>query len=144
MLTKSMKKYLQTEDKRGYNKSAYDARVKIYAQGGIKDLKLLAEVLPEKQLGEIFNKETLAGFLEALLRCKIPAEDHQEWLRIKESEEMKAKRKRLLGLCWAILRAMGDYSFAKSVLPSDWGPWLSMDYPPEGNVRAIMRAEQIY
>lgn len=143
MLSKSMKRYLLKKDKRGYNKSSYDSRVKAYAARGIEDLRLLAEILPEEQLDEIFNKESLTSFFEALLRCDIPAKDHQEWLRVKETKDMLKKRKRLLGICWAVLQAIGDYRFAKSVLPSDWGPWLSMDYPPEGNVKAIMRAEQI-
>jgi hypothetical protein len=73
MLTKRMKKYVMSEDKTSYTKptqNVYNDRIIKYAQEGLKDLTLLAETLPEKQLEEIFNKKNLGPFFNALFKLK--------------------------------------------------------------------------
>ncbi|MGD0995243.1 MAG: hypothetical protein ABR909_06940 [Candidatus Bathyarchaeia archaeon] len=73
MLTKRMKKYVESKTKAGYDKhtqTEYDKRLLTYATLALKDLKLLAETLPEEQLKEIFNRENMTPFFQALFLLK--------------------------------------------------------------------------
>lgn len=143
ILTDPMKEYVLAKDKRGWNKSAYNSRLREYAIQGLEDLTLLAEGLPEEQLGEIFNEKTLGSFFKALLKIRIDAENHEEWKKIKETEDILRKRKRLLKICWTILTLIGDYSFTATLVPSNWKPWLTIEHPPISNLKAIVYAHQL-
>jgi hypothetical protein len=143
ILTDPMREYVLAEDKRGWNRSAYNSRIREYAIQGLDDLALLAERLPEEKLQEIFNEKTLANFFRALLKIEMPAEDHEGWQRIKETPEMLKKRDRLLRICWAVLKQMGDYQFTLRLVPSNWKPWLKKEYVPIDNLKAILYSEQI-
>jgi len=57
ILSKPMEKYLSKKEKRGFNKSLYNSRIRKYAIQGLKDLTLLADQLPEEQLNKIFNEK---------------------------------------------------------------------------------------
>ncbi|MCZ2809571.1 MAG: hypothetical protein O2V44_09480 [Candidatus Bathyarchaeota archaeon] len=143
ILTEPMKKYVLSEDKRGWNKSAYNSRIREYAVQGLRDLALLADKLPEEELAKIFNKENLFHLLESILKTKISVKNHEEWKKIKETPIMLAKRRRLLNVCNTILMLIGDYNFTAALVPSDWKPWLGSGYPPIDNLRAILYAHQI-
>ena len=71
MFTKAMKEYLKSPDRKGYNKSAYNSRLKGYSGQGIKDLTLLAENASDKDLSdtvaEIFTAENLMPLIRAIV-----------------------------------------------------------------------------
>ncbi|MDH5266219.1 MAG: hypothetical protein OEW62_00920 [Candidatus Bathyarchaeota archaeon] len=137
-LTSRMTKYVLAKDKSGWNKSAYNSRLQKYAIQGLEDLTLLAQKLPEKQLQKIFNEKTLGDLFKALLNINISAKDHEEWKEIKKNKEMLIKRRRLLRICRKILMLIGDYNFTANLVPSNWKPWLGMEYPPISNLKAIL------
>jgi hypothetical protein len=127
MLTKAMRKYVVRVDNSGYDKnkqSTYDGRVEGYVLQALKDLALLAERLPEKQLEKVFNAKTLTPFFHALFKLEIKGATHEEWLKEKESTEVKAKRDRLLKLAGASLSAIGNEKFARDLLPELLSPYV--------------------
>ena len=83
MFTKAMKEYLKSPDRKGYNKSAYNSRLKGYSERGIKDLTLLAENASDKDLSDtvakIFTAENLMPLICAIV-SKHPS--HEERLAI--------------------------------------------------------------
>jgi hypothetical protein len=138
ILTKPMRKYVLSETKQGYNISEYDRRIVEYTSKGLEDLTLLAQELPEEQQAKIFNKETLQPLFKAIFRLEIPAKDHEEYLKIKSSEEIVKKRKRLLGLCDSALNLIGDYSFVGDIVPEPMRPFMSASWPPIDNIKALL------
>ena len=138
ILTDPMRKYVLATDKRGWNRSAYNSRLQDYAIQGLKDLTLIAKQLPEEQLRKIFNEKTLGTFFKSLLKIDMSAGDHEEWKKIRKTDEMFRKRKRLLKICWMVLTLIGDHKFAANLVPSNWKPWLKMEYPPISNLKAIL------
>ena len=143
ILSDPMKKYVLAKDKRGWNKSAYNSRLREYAIQGLEDLALLANQLSEEQVHEIFNEKTLSSFFKALFNIKISAKDHEEWKKIKKTKKLLRKRKRLLKICWMLLTLIGDYNFTLNLVPSNWKPWLEMEHPPISNLKAILNAHLI-
>ena len=83
MFTKAMKGYLKSPDRKGYNKSTYNSRLKDYSGRGIEDLTLLAESASDKDLSdtvaEIFTAENLMPLIRAIV-SKHPS--HRERLAI--------------------------------------------------------------
>jgi hypothetical protein len=107
MLTKAMRKYVETEDKKGYNKSEYDARLTKYVTGAIEDLTFLAHKLPEDLQDKVFGEELLK-FFKALFSF---SPNYPE-------ELYKQRRRRLLMLSHGmILRVFGDTPTAHSLAP---------------------------
>jgi len=106
-------------NKAGYNKntqSTYDNRLEEDIVQALRDLTLLAERLPDKQLERVFNAKTLTTFFQALFKLKIEAEgNHKDWLQKKK--DLKPKRDRLLKLSGAVLKIIGDGRFAVVLLP---------------------------
>ncbi|TET26553.1 MAG: hypothetical protein E3J73_04310 [Candidatus Bathyarchaeum sp.] len=143
ILTKPMKEYVLSKDKKGWNKSAYNSRIQQYAIQGLKDLTLLANQLPEGQLAEIFNEKTLHDLFKAMLKIKTSAKNHEKWKKLKETSIILKKRKRLLKICYMILMLVGDFNFVATLVPSNWKPWLRGGYPPIDNLRAILYVHQI-
>lgn len=125
MLDKGMTKYVQKRYVQklancGYEKETqrvYDGRLRVRVKKALKDLTLLADNLPEEQLTQLFNSETLTPFFQALFKLEIGArgKDHNDWLQKKK--ELKPKRDRLLKLSGAVLRKIGDGKFAVTLLP---------------------------
>jgi hypothetical protein len=111
MLTKAMRKYVETEDKKGYNKSEYDTRLTKYATGAIEDLTFLAHKLPEDLQDELFG-EKLLKFFEALFSFS------PDYFEDKNKEVLEQRRRRLLMLSHGmILRVFGDMTTAHILAP---------------------------
>lgn len=140
MLTKAMRKFVTSKDKSGYNKSqqsTYNSRVEEYIVQALRDLSLLTETLPEKQLETTFNARTLTPFFQALFKLEIKTDggDHKDWLQKKE--EMKMKRDRLLKIAGAALRTIGDVRFARALLDQLLVPYLQ-GFPYSRNFEFII------
>jgi len=144
MLDKGMtkyvqKKYVQKLTNCGYEKETqrvYDGRLQIRIKKALKDLTLLADNLPEEQLTQLFNSETLTPFFKSLFKLKIEAEgNHEDWLQKKK--ELKPKRDRLLKLSGAVLRIIGDGKFGVTLLPESLRFELDKKNPSVKNLRAV-------
>lgn len=138
MLTKAMRKYVTSKDKSGYAKnkqSTYNSRVEADIVQALRDLTLLAEELPEKQLEKIFSAEALKPFFKALFLLEIKAKDHKDWLQKKK--ELKPKRDRLLKLSGVVLRIVGDGRFAVVILPESLRFELDQVNSSVENLRAV-------
>jgi hypothetical protein len=138
MLGKSMRKYVMGEKK--YDKNTqyqYNKRIREYVILALKDLALLAERLPEEQLQEIFNEKTLGSFFKALIKIEIPAKDHEEYLKKRETDPMRQKRQRLQQICWMILGLVGNTTFVRNLVPENWKPWILGAHPPIDNIKAV-------
>jgi len=112
LLSKRMLKYLLSDSKAGYSQKAqstYNWRLVKYAQEGLKDLKLLAEKLPEKQQAEIFNEKCLLPFVEAVLTF--------EGEREIENGEIEKRKERLLSLLYGLLMTVGSLENAEVLAP---------------------------
>jgi len=141
ILTKRMRKYVLNETKTGYDeetKAKYKMRLTQYALRGLEDLTLLLERLPEDLRAKIFTEETLRPFFEKLFHLKIPAKDHQEYLKVKGSKEMIEKRKRLLRIAVSALNTIGNMNFAYGIVPEPMKPFMSgAGWPPLNNIKAL-------
>jgi hypothetical protein len=120
ILTKPMKKYLLSDDKKGYTaetRSSYNRRMVDYAISGISDLLLLAERLPEGMQAEVFNEETLAPLMRNLFRLIV--KEHAEVVEFPEinREELEKRRARVLALCYTVLDEIGDSFNARNLAP---------------------------
>ena len=112
MLTKSMKQYVLTQEKKGYNKetqNVYNSRLKSYAIDAIKDLALLAEKLPEDELKDIFNEKTMKPLIRNVFRGKIK-ENY-------EQEELEQRVQRILKLSYDTLSTIGFRDNAWNLAP---------------------------
>lgn len=141
MLSKRMRKYVESEDKAGYSKevqAVYNNRLYISTVRTLKDLAILAEKLPEKQQQKIFNTRTLAPFFESLFQLEIRAKDSEDYVQVKENKEMKEKRQRLLALSATALGIIGEWKFARALLPEPLKPYLTASFPPIENFKAIL------
>ena len=71
MLTKPMRKYLSSENRRGFNKSAYNSRLRDYSTRALRDLTLVAKKASDEDLsdsiGEIFTAENLTPLIRAIV-----------------------------------------------------------------------------
>ena len=133
ILTKPMKKYLLSNNKRGYSKDrqrAYDNRIIDYAVRGLEDLLLLAEKLPEEEQAKVFNQEMLTPLMRNLFRLIVKA--HTEVADIPEvnREELGKRRMRVLTLCHVALSEIGDFFNARNLAP-DVTTILMQAGPPE-------------
>ena len=133
ILTKPMKKYLLSSNKRGYSKdrqSAYNNRMNDYAVRGLEDLVLLAENLPEEEQAKIFNQETLTPLMRNLFRLIL--KEHTEVADTPEinREELEKRRTRVLTLCHTALDEIGDLFNARNLAP-DVMNILTQAGPPE-------------
>ncbi len=109
MLTKPMRKYVESKTKVGYDKhmqDVYDDRLRKYATDALKDLKLLAEKLPEEQLEKIFNVENTQPFIGALLALK--------------SDNEAKRRERIIELWDAIFKSISPEYGLKLVSRDVW------------------------
>jgi hypothetical protein len=77
-------------------------RIRKKAQKTIQDLTYLSQNLPERQLNQIFNDETLIPFCKAIFH--------------REEADKKRIRKIILGL---IAEVLGDEDFALRLIPED-------------------------
>jgi hypothetical protein len=124
MLTKAMRKYVESNNKTGYDKhkqEVYDDRLVMYANQALKDFKLLAEKLPEEKLAQIFNVEKMKPFFDTLFYSKSSrlysqqeVKEYQTW---QNSEEAESRRKRLVKLSQAVLNTVGRGDFVIELLP---------------------------
>lgn len=112
ILSNAMKKYVLNATKQGYTReirSVYDRRIMDYAKKGLKDLTLLAENLPENQVAEVFNKESLGRLIKAVFHLRIRLNLNKE--------ELKARRERILKLCYLALTEIGHLQNAWALAP---------------------------
>jgi hypothetical protein len=119
-ISKPMRKYILSKDKAGYNKDKkrnYNNRIRDYSWQAIRDLAFIAKNLPEEQQEEIFNSKSLEPLIRELFTLKIDGDSHEEYKQNKNSEAIKKKRKRLLGIAGMTLRAVGETCFVRSLLP---------------------------
>jgi len=148
MLRKNVKKWvlkqkamLETHPgkkaKTGGERAKYN-RIRKTALKGIQDLTFLLENLPEKQLKQIFNTQTLTPFLRSLFNVKIEAKSHEEWLKKKQSKGVKERRLRLLKLAAATLLIIGNHNFTRVLLPDVLAPYITTSFPPIENLKAIL------
>jgi hypothetical protein len=130
-LTNAMKKYINTRDKRGYNRSEYDGRLIGYATMSLKhDLPLLAEKLGEEMQTQIFNKENLMPFFRALFKV-----DYRQDI---SKEELEKRRQRLIKLCYELLTWLGYEENARKLAPNSMN--LLLKRVPIGLQAIIMEA----
>ena len=112
MLSKSMKQYVMSQEKKGYSKetqNVYNNRLRNYAVEALKDLALLAEKLPEEELQDIFNEKTLSRLIKNIFRAKI--KDNYE------EKEFEQRRQRILRLSWDTLTEIGFRENAWNLAP---------------------------
>jgi hypothetical protein len=112
-------------------------RIRKKVSESIEYLTGAAKELPEGQLKQIFNEETLTPFFKAVFNLEIEAKNHKDYVKKKESKEVKEKRRRMLKLSFAVLQIIGDYKFARAVVPEPVAPYLSAVFPPIENIRAL-------
>jgi len=112
-------------------------RIRKKAVKSIEYLTSIAKELPESQLKQVFNEETLAPFFKAVFSLEIEAKNHKDYVKKKGSKEVKEKRRRMLKLSVAVLQIIGDYKFARAVVPEPVAPYLSAGFPPIDNIRAL-------
>ena len=112
-------------------------RIRKEALKSIEYLTSIAKELPEGQLKQVFNKATLTPFFKAVFSLEVEAKDHKDYVKKKEFKEVKEKRRRMLKLSVAVLQVIGDYKFARAVVPEPVAPYLSAGFPPIENIRAL-------
>ena len=98
---------------------------------------MIANELPESQLRQIFNEKTLTSFFKAIFSLKIMAKNHKDYIQKKKVKEIKEKRRRMLKLSVAALKIIGDYKFVRAVVPEPVAPYLTSEFPPVENLRAL-------
>jgi hypothetical protein len=114
MLTKSMRKYVLSKDKAGFDldtQRMYNSRLRRYVKSAIEDLSLVAKNLPEKELQELFNAKTMSTLFRDIFEIEIA--DMEE----KYSKKIKAKRQRLFSLSKSLLNIFDNGQFVSSILP---------------------------
>jgi len=112
VLSKSMKQYVMSQEKKGYSKetqNVYNNRLRNYAVEALKDLALLAEKLSEEELQDIFNEKTLSPLIKNIFRAKI--KDNYE------EKEFEQRRQRILRLSWDTLTEIGFRDNAWNLAP---------------------------
>lgn len=112
-------------------------RIRKKAVKSIDYLTSIAKELPESQLRQVFNKDTLTPFFKAVFSLEIEAKNHKDYVKKKEIKEVKKKRRRMLKLSVAVLQIIGDYKFARAIVPEPVVPYLSTGFPPTENLRAL-------
>ena len=116
MLGNSMRKYVMSENKNGYNKgvqSVYNSRIKKYASQALQDLALLANKLPEDQKVDIFNEKITWELIRALLK-----QNSEEMTRLHQDKTLaKKKRERLLPLCYNLITLLNESNLAHLLAP---------------------------
>ena len=112
-------------------------RIRKKALKSIEYLTSVAKELPESQLKQVFNKETLTPFFKAVFSLKIEAKNHKDYVKKKEFKEVKEKRRRMLKLSVTALQIIGDYNFVRAVVPEPVAPYLSAGFPPTENIKAL-------
>jgi hypothetical protein len=116
MLGNSMRKYVISENKKGYSKAVqavYNCRIKTYAKQALQDLALLAEKLPEDQQTELFNSANTLPFFKALL-----TQTPEEITRLAEDKSLaKKKRQRLQPLTYNIITLLNDSNLSWLIAP---------------------------
>jgi len=112
-------------------------RVRKRALKSIKYLTSIANELPESQLKQIFNEKSLTPFFKAIYSLKIEANNHNDYVQKKKIKEIKEKRRRMLELSVAGLQIIGDYNFVRAVVPEPVAPYLSEEFPPTENIKAL-------
>lgn len=113
ILSQAMRKYILNTTKQGYTKevrSVYNRRIVEYTKRGLEDLALLAENLPEDQLAEVFNKQTLGPIVKAIFRLRIKPDMNEK--------ELHKRRKRILELSYLTLTTIGFLSNAWTLAPN--------------------------
>lgn len=103
----------------------------------IEYLTWATKELPESQLKQVFNKKTLTPMFNVIFALTIPAANHEEYVKMKESKEMLEKRLRMLNLSSVVLTIIGSYNFVRAVVPEPVSPYLSASFPPVENIRAL-------
>lgn len=102
ILSKSMRKFVLDETKKGYTKETRDRYFKRireeYASNGIKDLTLLAQNLPESELAEIFKNDVVLGLFRAILFPNSKVDE----------KEREQRRKRLLLISRSMVGLLDD------------------------------------
>lgn len=127
MLSKPMKRYVMSNDKKGFDtdtRNAYNKRLREYAVEAIKDLALLAEKLPEKEQAIIFNDITISPFFQNLFcfACKNPEDKNKtpgELLKTMGQEHYQERQQRILRLCYEAMNAIGDTFNATHLAPHE-------------------------
>ena len=107
MLTKGMKKYVMSRDKRGYNKSQYNERIRKYAVKALEDLVLIAKNTPEKIQAQIFNEKNLEPFFKVVFNVETEISD----------KELKIVRHRLLRLFYTLVIALWNNQLDRKLAP---------------------------
>ena len=113
ILSEAMRKYILNTTKQGYTKevrSVYNRRIVEYAKKGLEDLALLGENLPEDQLAEVFNKQSLGPLVKAVFRLRIKLNMNEK--------ELHEKRKRILKLSYLTLTEIGILQNAWALAPN--------------------------
>ena len=113
ILSEAMRKYVLNTTKQGYTKevrSVYNRRIVEYAKRGLENLALLAENLPEDQLAEVFNKQSLGPLVKAVFRLRIKPEMNEK--------ELHERRKRILKLSYLTLTQIGTLQNAWALAPN--------------------------
>jgi hypothetical protein len=131
MLTKPMRKYVESKTKVGYDKhmqDVYDDRLWKYATEALKDLKLLAEKLPEEQLEKIFSVENTQPFLGALLALK--------------SDNEEKRRERIIELWDAIFKSVLSAEYGMKLVNRD--VWRALTLREDRTLEAIYYATRFH
>ena len=113
ILSEAMRKYILNTTKQGYTKevrSVYNRRIVEYTKRGLEDLALLAKNLPEDQLAEVFNKQSLGPLVKAVFHLRIKPDMNEK--------ELHERRKRILKLSYLTLTEIGILQNAWALAPN--------------------------
>jgi len=108
-LPRGLRKYVETKDKRHYNKSEYNRRLINFCQFIFKDFVSIIENMDEDVQAKIFNAENLSPFFEALF--SLNAENLSK-------EDVEKRRKRLLRIANKLLLILSAKTPA--LAPNAW------------------------
>lgn len=129
MLTDKMKDYLSTSDKDAKwdarVQATYNYRVRQQTKELIEDLTFITEHMPDKDFDKVFTEKEMERFFKALFTIKINSKNHEEWLQVKNSKQVKRRRKRTLELSKTALTVIAQQT--PNILPESLRPYLALE-----------------
>jgi len=119
---------------RGYDKATqrvYHQRLKQYALAAVEDLGLIAQNMPEKMQGQIFNHHILIPFFELVLNINGDISD----------KDREVKRKRLLSLIRELLFTLQKNEMDRKLAREVWNV---LRHSPRSQLTALNVIEAIF
>lgn len=119
---------------RGYDKATqrvYHQRLKQYAFAAIEDLGLIAQNMPEKMQGEIFDIKVLKPLFEVLFNINDQISD----------KDREVRRKRLLSLIRELFFTLQKNEMDRKLAPEVWNV---LRHSPRSRLKTLNVIEAIF